>query len=107
MVIATIMRTRRKMNSTVSLIRADHRGVNTLLDGVSWESAFQELCRAKSSHDAIYMIFDKSTGGLALRVPSKSLRCSRIERVQRLHQARKLYELNVEHDVFCPSVEVV
>ena len=95
------------MNSDVSLIRTDSIGVNTLLDGVSWESAFQELCRAKSSRDAVYMIFDKSTRALALRIPSKSLRCSRIERVQRLHKARKLYELNVEHNVFCPSVEVV
>ena len=95
------------MNSVVSLIRADSRGVSTLLDEVSWESAFQELCRAKSSHDAVYRILDKSTGGLALIVPSESLRCSRIERVQRLHKARKLYELNVEHNVFCPSVEVV
>ena len=95
------------MSIDVSLVRADSAGVNKLLDGVSWESAFQELCRAKSSRDAIYMIFDKSTGGLALMVPSKILRCSRIERVQRLHKARKRYELNVEHDVFCPSVEVV
>lgn len=95
------------MNSDVSLIRTDSIGVDTLLDGVSWEIAFQELCRAKSSRDAVYMIFDKSTRVLALMVPSKSLRCSRIERVQRLHKARKLYELNVEHDVFCPSVEVV
>lgn len=95
------------MNSDVSLIRTDSTGVYTLLDSVSWESAFQELCRAKSSRDAIYMIFDESTRDIALFVPAKSLRCSRIERVQRLHKARKLYELNVEHDVFCPSVEVV
>lgn len=95
------------MSSDVSLVRTDSLGVDTLLDGVSWESAFQELCRAKSSRDAVYMIFDKSTRALALRVPSKSLCCSRIKRVQRLHKARKLYELNVEHDVFCPSVEVV
>ena len=94
------------MNSDVSLVRTDSIGVNTLLDGVSWESAFQELCRAKPPRDVVYMIFDKSTRVLALTVPSKSLRCSRIERVQRLHKARKLYELNVEHDVFCPSVEV-
>lgn len=95
------------MNSAVSLIRADSRGVNTLLDGVSWESAYLELCRAKPPRDAVYRIFDKNTGELALIVPSESLRCSRIERVQRLHKARKLYELNIEHDVFCPSVEVV
>lgn len=95
------------MNSDVSLIRTDSTGVYTLLDSVSWESAFQELCRAKSSRDAIYMIFDENTRDIALFVPSKSLRCSRIERVQRLHKARKLYELNVEHDVFAPAVEVV
>ena len=95
------------MNSTVSLIRADSRGVSTLLDGVSWRSALLELCKAKPPRDAVYRIFDKSTGELALIVPSESLRCSRIERVQRLHKARKLYELNVEHNVFCPSVEVV
>ena len=94
------------MNSDVSLIRTDSIGVDTLLDGVSWESAFQELCRAKSSRDAVYMIFDKSTRALALRIPSKSLRCSRIERVQRLRKAREHYEFNVEHNVFCPSVEV-
>ena len=94
------------MNSDVSLVRTNSIGVDTLLDGVSWERAFQELCRAKPPRDAVYMIFDKSTRVLALMVPSKSLRCSRIERVQRLHKARKLYELNVEHDVFCPSVEV-
>ena len=94
------------MNSNVSLIRADSTGVYTLLDEVSWESAFQELCRAKSSRDAVYMIFDKSTRVLALMIPSKSLRCSRIERVQRLRKAREHYEFNVEHNVFCPSVEV-
>lgn len=95
------------MNSALSLIRADSRGVDTLLDGVSWGSACLELCRAKPPRDAVYRILDKSTGGLALIVPSESLRCSRIERVQRLHKARKLYELNVEHGAFCPSVEVV
>lgn len=95
------------MDGAVSLIRADSTGVNTLLDGASWERAFQELISADSSHDAVYRILDKNTGGLALIVPSESLRCSRIERVQRLHKARKIYELNVEHNVFCPSVEVV
>ena len=94
------------MNIDVSLVRADSTGVNKLLDGVSWESAFQELCRAKSSRDAIYMIFDKSTRDIALFVPAKSLRCSRVERVQRLREARERYEFNIEHDVFCPSVEV-
>ena len=94
------------MNSDVSLVRTDSIGVDTLLDGVSWESAFQELCRAKPPRDAVYMIFDKSTRVLALTVPSKSLRCSRIERVQRLRKARERYEFNVEHAVFCPSVEV-
>ena len=95
------------MNIDVSLVRADSTGVNKLLDGVSWESAFQELCRAKSSRDAIYMIFDESTRDIALMIPSKSLRCSRIERVQRLRKARERYEFNIEHDVFCPSVEVI
>lgn len=95
------------MDGAVSLIRADSRGVDTLLDGVSWGSACLELCRAKPPREAVYRIFDKSTGGLALIVPSESLRCSRIERVQRLHKARKLYEFKVEHGAFCPSVEVV
>lgn len=95
------------MNGDVSLVRTNSIGVDTLLDGVSWESAFQELCRAKPPRDAVYMIFDKSTRVLALMVPSKSLRCSRIECVRRLHKARERYEFNVEHDVFCPSVEVV
>lgn len=95
------------MNNDVSLIRTDSTGVNTLLDGASWERAFQELISADSSHDAIYMIIDKDTRELALMVPAKSLRCSRTELVQRLCQARELYELRIEFNVFAPAVEVV
>ena len=95
------------MNNDVSLIRTDSTGVNTLLDGASWERAFQELISADSSHDAIYMIIDKDTRELALMVPAKSLRCSRTELVQRLCQARELYEFRIEFNVFAPAVEVV
>ena len=95
------------MNIDVSLVRADSTGVNKLLDGVSWERAFQELISADSSHDAIYMIIDRDTRELALMVPAKSLRCSRTELVQRLCQARELYEFRVESNVFAPAVEVI
>ena len=93
--------------SHVSLIRSDDTGVNTLLDEVSCERAFQELISADSSHDAIYMIIDKDTRELALIVPAKSLRCSRTELVQRLCQARELYEFRVELNVFAPAVEII
>lgn len=95
------------MNNDVSLIRTDSTGVDKLLDGVSWEHAFQELISADSSHDAIYMIIDKDTRELALMVPAKSLRCSHTELVQRLCQARELYEFRVESNVFAPAVEVI
>ena len=96
------------MNIDVSLVRADSTGVNKLLDGVSWERAFQELISADSSHDNIdYLIIDKDTRELALMVPAKSLRCSRTELVQRLCQARELYEFRVESNVFAPAVEVI
>lgn len=91
----------------VSLIRSDSSGVNTILDRVSWGCAFQELISADSSHDAIYMIIDKDTRELALMIPAKSLRCSRNELVQRLCQARELYEFRVELNVFAPAVEVI
>lgn len=94
--------------SHVSLIRSDGTGVNTLLDGVSCERAFQELISADSSHDNTdYIIFDKDTTQLALMIPAKSLRCSRTELVQRLCQARELYEFRVEANVFRPAVEVI
>lgn len=94
--------------SHVSLIRSDGTGgLNTLLDGVSCERAFQELISADSSHDTtIYMIIDKDTRELALMVPAKSLRCSRTELVRRLCQARELYEFRVGANVFRPFVEV-
>lgn len=95
------------MNNDVSLIRTDSAGVSTLLDGASWERAFQELISADSSHDAIYMIIDKDTRELALMVPAKSLRCSRTELVQRLCPARELYEFRIEFNVFAPAVEVI
>ena len=98
----------------VSLIRADSTGVNTLLDGVSCERAFQELISvqklisADSSHDNTdYLIIDKFNIELALMIPAKSLRCSRNELVQRLCQARELYEFRVEKGVFRPAVEVI
>lgn len=92
----------------VSLIRNDSTGSNTLLDGVSCERAFQELISADSSHDTTdYLIFDKYNKQLALIVPAKSLRCSRNELVQRLCQARELYEFRVDSNVFAPWVEVV
>ena len=93
--------------SHVSLIRSDGTGVNTLLDEVSCERAFQELISTDSSHDASYMIIDKDTRELALMIPAKSLRCSRTELVQRLCQARELYEFRVELNVFAPAVEVI
>ena len=93
--------------SHVSLIRTDNTGVNTLLDGVSCERAFQELISADSSHDDSYMIIDKDTRELALMIPAKTLRCSRNELVQRLCQARELYEFRVELNVFAPAVEVI
>ena len=94
--------------SDVSLKSSDGTGVKTLLDGVSWERAFQELISADSSHDTtIYMIIDNDTRELALMVPAKSLRCSRTELVQRLCQARELYEFRVEANVFRPAVEVI
>ena len=92
--------------SHVSLLRSDSAGVNTLLDRVSCERAFQELISADSSHDAIYMIIDKNTRELALMIQAKSLRCSRSELVQRLCQARELYEFRVESNVFASWVEV-
>ena len=104
------------MNNDVSLIRSDGTGVKTLLDGASWERAFQELISvqelisADSSHDTtIYMIIDKDTRELALMVPAKSLRCSRTELVHRLRQARELYEFRLELNVFAPlrAVEVI
>ena len=95
------------MNNDVSLIRTDSTGVNKLLDGVSWERVFQELISADSSHDAIYMIIDKDTRELALMVPAKSLRCSHTELVQRLCQARELYEFRIGSNVFAPAVEVI
>ena len=93
----------------VSLIRSDSTSFNTLLDGVSCERAFQELISADSSHDTtIYMIIDKDTRELALMIPAKSLRCSRNELVQRLCQARELYEFRVrELNVFARAVEVI
>ena len=94
--------------SHVSLIRADDTGVNTLLDGVSCERAFQELISADSYHDNIdYMIIDKDTRELALMIPVKTLRCSRRELVQRLFQAKELYQFRVDSNVFAPWVEVV
>lgn len=93
--------------SHVSLIRSDGTGVNTLLDEVSCERAFQELISADSSHDTTYMIIDKDTGCLALMIPAKTLHCSRTELVQRLCQARELYEFRVEFNVFSPAVKVI
>lgn len=95
--------------SHVSLIRADSAGVHTLLDGVSCERAFQELISADSSHDTSidYLIIDKDTRELALMITAKSLRCSRTELVQRLCQARELYEFRVESNVFARAVEVI
>ena len=95
--------------SHVSLIRADDTGVNTLLDEVSCERAFQELISADSSHDNTdYMIIDKDTRELALMIPVKTLCCSRRELVQRLCQARELYEFRVrELNVFARAVEVI
>lgn len=93
--------------SHVSLIRSDGTGVNTLLDRVSCERAFQELISADSSHNTtIYMIIDKDTRELALMIPAKSLRCSRNELVQRLCQARELYEFRVKSNVFAPVVVI-
>lgn len=92
----------------VSLIRDDSTGQNTLLDGVSCERAFGELISADSSHDTTtYLIFDKFNKQLALIVPAKSLRCSRNELVQRLCQAKELYQFRVDSNVFAPWVEVV
>ena len=95
--------------SHVSLIRADDTGVNTILDEVSWECALKELISADSSHDNTdYMIIDKDTRELALMIPVKTLRCSRRELVQRLCQARELYEFRVrELNVFARAVEVI
>lgn len=101
-----------------SLIKSDGTGVKTLLDGASWERAFQELISvqvqklisADSSHDTtIYMIIDKDTTELALMVPAKSLRCSRTELVHRLRQARELYGYRLELNVIATQrfVEVI
>ena len=96
------------MNNDVSLVKSDGTGVKTLLDGASWERAFQELISADSSHDTtIYMIIDKDTIELALMVPAKSLRCSSNELLHRLRLARELYEFRVEADYYLPVVEVI
>ena len=92
--------------TTVTLIAESPRGVEILLEGVDWRDAYCELFRLTPGLDITYKIFDLSTQTLALIIPASSLYCSRIERFQRLHKARKAYELNVRADVFCPAVEV-
>ena len=92
--------------TAVTLIAESPRGVEILLEGVDWRDAYCELFRLTPGLDITYKIFDLSTQTLALISPASSLYCSRIERFQRLHKARKAYELNVRADVFCPAVEV-
>ena len=92
--------------TAVTLIAESPRGVEILLEGVDWRDAYCELFRLTPGLDITYKIFDLSTQTLALIIPASSLYCSRIERFQRLHKARKAYELNVRADVFCPAVEV-
>ena len=92
--------------TAVNLTAESTRGVETLLEKVEWRDAYCELFRLTPGLDVTYKIFDLSTQTLALIIPSNALYCSRIERFQRLHKARKAYELNVAADVFRPAVEV-
>lgn len=92
--------------TAVNLTAESTRGVEILLEGVDWRDACCELFRLTPALDVTYKIFDLESQTLALIIPASSLYCSRIERFQRLHKARKAYELNVRAGVFCPAVGV-
>lgn len=92
--------------TAVNLTAESTRGVEILLEGVDWRDAYCELFCLTPALDVTYKIFDLENQTLALIIPASSLYCSRIERFQRLHKARKAYELNVAANVFRPAVEV-
>ena len=92
--------------AAVNLIAESPRGVEVLLEGVTWRDAYCELFRLTPDLDLTYKIFDLESQTLAHIIPASSLYCSRPERFHRLHKARKAYELNVAANVFRPAVEV-
>ena len=92
--------------AAVNLIAESPRGVEVLLEGVTWRDAYCELFRLTPALDVTYKIFDLESQTLALIIPASRLYCSRPERFHRLHKARKAYELNVAADVSRPAVEV-
>ena len=94
------------MTTSVTLTRETPFGVETLLRNTPWRDAYCELFRVSATPESTYKIFDHDNDTLALIIPGLSLGCSRIERFQKLHKARKAYELNLEADVFRPAVEV-
>ncbi len=93
--------------TAVTLTCETRLGVKTLLANAEWAEAYNALFHIKANDHDVFKIFDHAYGDLALIIKGSSLNnCSKVEKFQRLHMARKAYDMNLEANVFCPSVEV-
>ena len=92
---------------SVTLLKTDGNGVETVLEDVTWQTAIMYLCEKKTSKGLVYTIIDNNTKNIALLMYSENLQCSRNERAKRLHEALMQYNLNIERGKFGPMVQVV
>lgn len=93
--------------TAVTLTCENKLGVKTILASAEWTDAYNTLFHIKANDQDVFKIFDHAYGDLAMIIHGSSLNnCSKVEKFQRLHKARKAYDMNLEANVFCPSVEV-
>ena len=80
------------------------RGCHTLVQSKSWGEALPIILRAVHKGGIIKIFSDDS---LALIVDGERFKNTvKIQFYSSLRKAVKAYQMNVEHGVFCPTVEV-